>query len=106
MKLIATLALCAPLAVLAEGEPLFKDADLPLGEKLIRESGCDACHIRRVGGDGSKIYRPAGRINSASALSGMVQYCSTELNLSLFPEEVNAIAAVLDRDHYRFERKR
>ena len=40
------------------------------------------------------------------ALRGMVQYCSTELNLSLFPEEVTAIAAVLDRDHYRFEHKR
>ena len=36
----------------------------------------------------------------------MVDYCSTELNLGLFPEEVTAVAAVLDRDHYRFERKR
>lgn len=106
MKTFAVLALCAPMTVLAQSGPLFADADLPLGEKLIRESGCDACHIRRVGGDGSKIYRPAGRINSAAALRGMVQYCSTELNLSLFPEEVTAIAAVLDRDHYRFERKR
>lgn len=106
MRLIATLALSAPLAAFAQAGPLFADADLPLGEKLIRESACDACHIRRVGGDGSAIYRPAGRINSAGALRGMVQYCSTELNLSLFPEEVSAIAAVLDRDHYRFERKR
>ena len=32
----------------------------------------------------------------------MVDYCSTELNLGLFPEEVTAIAAVLQRDHYRF----
>ena len=35
-------------------------------------------------------------------LRGMVDYCSTELNLGLFPEEVTAVAAVLDRDHYRF----
>jgi hypothetical protein len=33
----------------------------------------------------------------------MVDYCSTELNMGLFPEEVTAVAAVLDRDHYRFE---
>ena len=59
--------------------------------------------MRKVGGDGSAIYRPKGRINNAGALRGMVEYCSTELNLSLFPEEVTAIAAVLDRDHYRFE---
>lgn len=101
-----TLGLAAPLIAAAQGAPLFKDADLALGEKLIAEHRCTACHIRRVGGDGSAIYRPQGRINTAGALRGMVDYCSTELNLSLFPEEVTAVAAVLDRDHYRFERKR
>jgi hypothetical protein len=107
MKSFATtLALAAPLIAAAQGAPLFKDADLALGEKLMAEHRCTACHIRRVGGDGSAIYRPQGRINTAGALRGMVDYCSTELNLSLFPEEVTAVAAVLDRDHYRFERKR
>ncbi len=102
----AALALAAPLVAAAQGAPLFKDADLALGEKLIAEHKCSACHMRRVGGDGSAIYRPQGRISSAGALRGMVDYCSTELNLGLFPEEVTAVAAVLDRDHYRFERKR
>ena len=32
----------------------------------------------------------------------MVEQCATQLNLSLFPEEVTAMAAVLNRDHYRF----
>ena len=81
---------------------IFKDADIALGEKLIAEHQCDACHIRRVGGDGSAIYKPQGRINTPGLLRGMVDYCSTELNLGLFPEEVTAIAAVLQRDHYRF----
>jgi len=81
---------------------LFKDADLPLGERLIREHKCSECHVRRVGGDGSAIYKPKGRISTPSALRGMVDYCSTELNLGLFPEEVTAVAAVLQRDHYRF----
>lgn len=81
---------------------LFKGADLPLGEKLIKEHACSACHARKVGGDGSAIYRPQGRINTPAALRGMVDLCSTELKLSLFPEEVTAVAAVLQRDHYRF----
>ncbi len=81
---------------------LFEGADLALGEKLIAEHQCSACHQRQVGGDGSAIYRPAGRINTPGALRGMVDYCSTELNLGLFPEEVTAVAAVLQRDHYRF----
>lgn len=95
--------LAAPSAALAQGSPIFRDADLPLGEKLIKEHRCSACHARKVGGDGSAIYRPQGRINNAGALRGMVEYCSTELKLSLFPEEVTAMAAVLDRDHYHFE---
>lgn len=81
---------------------LFKDADLPLGERLIAENRCNECHVRKVGGTGAAIYRPQGRINSPSALRGMVDLCSTELKLSLFPEEVTAVAAVLQRDHYRF----
>jgi len=59
----------------------FKDADLNAGEKLIAENQCNECHIRRVGGDGSAIYKPKGRINTAGALRGMVEYCNTELNL-------------------------
>lgn len=82
---------------------LFADADLPLGERLIAEHRCAACHARKFGGDGSAIYRPGERIVSAGFLRGMVEQCNTELNLGLFPEEVTAIAAVLNRDHYRFD---
>ena len=81
---------------------LYKDADLLLGEKLLRVHRCAECHSRKVGGDGSAIYRPAGRVNSPGLLRGMVEQCNTELNLSLFPEEVSSIAAILNRDHYRF----
>lgn len=86
----------------AQQPALFKDADLALGERLIAEHQCAACHQRRVGGDGSAIYRPQGRINTPGRLRGMVEQCSLQLNLALFPEEITAIAAVLNRDHYRF----
>ena len=76
---------------------------LALGAKLISENRCSQCHAQRVGGDGSAMYRPAGRINTPGLLRGMVEQCNSELNLSLFPEEVTAIAAVLNRDHYRFK---
>ena len=82
---------------------VFRGADLALGARLIAEHRCAACHVRQFGGDGSSIFRPAGRINTPGFLRGMVEQCNTELNLSLFPEEVNAIAAVLNRDHYRFK---
>lgn len=86
-----------------DADKIFRDADLKLGEQLIAEHQCAACHIRKVGGDGSAIYRPQGRINTVGYLRGMVEQCNTELGLGLFPEEVTAVAAVLNRDHYHFD---
>jgi hypothetical protein len=104
---LAALWLCGSAAAQDPPVPeLFRDADLALGAKLIADGKCDVCHARRVGGDGKAIYRPLGRINTPGALRGTVDYCSTELNLALFPEEVTAIAAVLHRDHYRFSAAR
>jgi len=82
---------------------VFEGADIKLGEKLIESNQCAACHIKKVGGDGSAIYKPAGRINTPGFLRGMVEQCNTELNLGFFPEEVNSVAAVLNRDYYRFK---
>ncbi len=92
----------APAAKPAAPLHQYPDADLVLGAKLYAEHRCAACHAGKVGGDGSAIYRPKGRINTPGLLRGMVDYCSTELKLGLFPEEVTAVAAVLQRDHYRF----
>lgn len=82
---------------------LFRGADLKLGEQLILDNKCAVCHIQKVGGDGSSIYKPAGRVSAPGVLRGMVEMCNTELNLGLFPDEVTSIAAVLNRDHYRFK---
>lgn len=82
---------------------IFKGADLKLGEKLIEEHKCTACHVQKVGGNGSAIYKPLGRINTPGFLRGMVDQCNTEMNLGIFPDEVTSIAAVLNRDHYKFK---
>ena len=86
----------------AQTPALLKDADLKLGEKLIAQHKCNQCHAQKWTDDGKAIYRPKGRVNTPALLQGMVERCSTQLNLSLFPEEVTAMAAVLNRDHYRF----
>jgi cytochrome c peroxidase len=91
-------------ATLAHAQPaIFKEADYKLGEKLIAESKCVACHVSKVGGDGNAMYKPQGRINTAAFLRGMVEQCNTELNLGMFPEDVTSVAAVLNRDHYKFK---
>ncbi|WP_296491182.1 hypothetical protein [Rhodoferax sp.] len=102
--LLFALSGCLAMAALAQDVPaLYQGADLKLGEKLIAENQCDACHIRNVGGNGNGIYRPTGRINSLGLLRGQVEACNTTLNLGFFPEEVTSISAVLNRDHYRFK---
>lgn len=96
-------ALCLPLApALAGGIEIFKDADLALGERLMQEHKCQQCHARKFGGDGSAVFRPGERVKTPGQLRGMVEQCNTELGLGMFPEEVTAVAAVLQRDHYRF----
>ena len=91
-------------ASFAQSQPaIYKDADYKLGEKLIAESNCVACHVSKVGGNGSAIYKPQGRINNASLLRGMVEQCNTQLNLVMFPEDVTSVAAVINRDHYKFK---
>ncbi len=100
----AALTLGASGALMAQTPALFKDADLPLGEKLIAQHKCSECHARKWADNGNAIYRPLGRINTPAALRTMVEYCDTQIGLNLFPEEVDAIAGVLNRDHYKFKK--
>lgn len=96
--------LAAVCSLCATAQPaIFKDADYQLGAKLIAEHKCVACHVSKVGGDGSAIYKPMGRINNAAFLRGMVEQCNTQLNMGMFPEDVTAVAAVINRDHYKFK---
>ncbi len=103
LVLVLCSALAAPAAMAQSGTDIFRDADIALGERLIKEHRCVECHASKFGGNAASIYRPMGRINTPGFLRGMVEQCNTELNLGLFPEEVTAIAAVLNRDHYRFK---
>lgn len=95
--------LFVPAVQAQDAAVLYRGADLALGQRLIAEHRCAECHVRKVGGDGTSIYRPQGRIATPGMLRGMVEQCNTEMNLGLFPEEVTAVAAVLNRDHYRFK---
>lgn len=106
VRTLAAGSILAGMAALANSQNLpsiYKGADLKQGEELIAEHNCTACHKQRVGGDGMSIYKPHGRITDASLLRGMVEQCNTSLNLQLFPEDVNSVAAVLNRDHYKFK---
>ena len=98
LRLFVTLVLTGVQPPAAHAE-----SDWMLGEKLLQEHQCVVCHQSRVGGDGSAIYRPGERISTLGQLRAMVETCSVELNLALFPDEVQSIADVLNRNHYQFK---
>jgi hypothetical protein len=87
--------------VAAQTPSIFEGSDVRMGAQLVTEHRCNACHQKNVGGDGSDIYNPVGKINTAGKLRGMVEACNLQLNLSLFPDEVTSIAAFLNRQHYK-----
>lgn len=99
-----TLLVSSAFGAHATGPAIFKEADLALGEQLIKQNNCNQCHASKVGGDGSAIYKPKGRISEPGLLRGMVEQCNTMLSLQMFPDEVTAVAAVLNRDHYHFSK--
>ena len=96
--------LSALLATTAMAAPEKSDASLEAGRKLIADAKCEACHISKVGGDGSDIYsRKDRRVTTKDKLLPQVERCSNELSLGLFPEDEAAIAAYLNARHYKFK---
>lgn len=104
---IAAAALFAVLATLQLAQaqrPLpFADGDAKAGAAM-HEKDCVACHVRRVGGDGTKMYTRAERkVTSAAKLKAQVAACNTELGTAYFPEEEDHLAAYLNHAYYKFK---
>ena len=95
-------ALClGTWACASTASPLFANANIAQGQRLMEEHKCNQCHMEKVGGDGTQIYKPMGRLNTAGLLRGMVEQCNTALNLGMFPEEVTDVAAYLNQNIYK-----
>ena len=81
----------------------FEEGDAAQGEKLTKKS-CEACHVARFGGDGSKVYtRPNRIVKNAEQLISRVATCNTNSGANLFPEEEVHIAAYLNQQYYKFK---
>ena len=79
-------------------------ATLETGRKLVLDAKCEACHMRKLGGDGSSMYsRKDRRVTTRSKLLPQVERCNSELGLGLFPDDEAAIAAHLNATYYNFK---
>ena len=99
------LIIIAMMSTVSLGVPAKEDAAaIENGRKLVVEAKCEACHVSKVGGDGSSIYtRKDRRVTTLAKLQPQVSRCSTDLNLGLFPDDEAAIAAYLNSRHYKFK---
>jgi mono/diheme cytochrome c family protein len=60
------------------------------------QQNCTSCH-------GSEVYTRADRkIQSLGALETQVEACNTNLDKGMFPDEVNAVANLLNQEYYKF----
>ena len=85
-------------------ERLFKGADIAAGKALHQEHKCSACHQERHGLSEKDYYtRPGRKVTTQEKLITQINFCSTQLSLSLFPEDEINIAAYLNDAYYKLK---
>jgi mono/diheme cytochrome c family protein len=76
----------------------------PATGAAMHEKDCVACHVRRLGGDGSAMYtRAERRVRTPEQLKAQIAVCNTELGTAYFPDEEDHLAAYLNQRYYRFK---
>ena len=93
--LLACLGLACGVALAA--------GDANEGRKIVAEKHCDDCHANKTLGDAKSVYlRKDRKVTSLEKLKAQVALCNSELNLQMFPDEEENVAAFLDREYYHF----
>ncbi|MEW6312457.1 MAG: cytochrome c [Pseudomonadota bacterium] len=82
----------------------FPKGNADIGKEIVARVGCNGCHARLVGGDGTAIFTRADRIvTSSKQLVARIDYCSGNIGANLSATEKEHIAAYLNRQYYRFK---
>lgn len=88
----------------ASKERLFAKADIAAGKSLHQENNCTACHQQRTGKNDKDFYTRVDRkVKTQEKLISQIAYCSSQLNLSFFPEDELNIAAYLNYSFYKLK---
>ncbi len=101
---IFPLLFAATLAVLSNSA--LAAPDPAIGKKLVDQAKCEICHNNQTMGDAKAVYlRKDRKVTSFAKLKAQVAVCNTQLNLGLFPEDEEHIAAYLNATYYKFTAK-
>ena len=78
-------------------------SDAAEGKKLVEEKKCEICHNNITLGDAKAVYlRKDRKVTTMAKLKAQVAACNTQLNLGLFPDDEDHIAAFLNDQYYKF----
>lgn len=108
--LVATLAgalspgVLRPLSAVAGEHSTTHEVET--GRRLLAENGCDgSCHRSHAPDDDpvSLYTRATRKVQSRAELRRQVEFCVSQLNSMIFPEDIGSVVAALDHDHYHFE---
>ncbi len=94
------------LAFLLFAASAFAAGDPTEGGKLVAQHHCETCHHNKTLGDAKAIYlRKDRKVTSVEKLQAQVALCNSQLDLKLFPEDEEHIAAYLNATYYKFAPK-
>lgn len=98
-----TAALAASDLGIAQTPKAMAAGDAAIGAAM-HQKDCVACHVRRLGGDGSTMYtRAERRVTTPEKLKAQIALCNSELGTGYFPEEEEHVAAYLNLQYYKFK---
>lgn len=99
IRTAAFIVLLTPAAALAA-------PDAAEGNKLVQTHKCENCHQDKVYGPAGTIYlRKDRKVTTWAKLKSQVAACNSMLNIGLFPEEEEGIAAFLNQAYYKLPMK-
>lgn len=100
---MAAVLYCAAIPLMTAANP-FPNGDPKIGQTLVNQQKCAACHARLTGGDGTELYlRGNRRVTSPDKLRAQIAYCNSQLKSGFFPEDEEHVAAFLNREYYKFK---
>jgi hypothetical protein len=85
-----------------------EDPQVAAGRKLLADNNCNgACHkSHSPDGNPLSLYtRPNHKVKSFSQLTSQVGRCVANTNAMISPDEIGDVAAALNHDYYKFQRK-
>ena len=71
--------------------------------RTLHQQNCVACHANMTGGDGSTLYtRKDRRVSTLKGLGAQVRLCESNLGLTWFDDQVDAVVSYLNENYYKF----